>query len=318
MSISHRVRRSKTVQLVRRSFSWYGLLIALLVVLDLAVLGYSAKFVPVGKVPLLDDLLGRVDFATLAARMEKEVLPAKGFQSKIVLGDLVPRMVKEEIIEMKKFEKLYDTRGGLTEEQRRLLTEPSTKPLLVTKDNASFLLNLLWPLGMSNRLAQNGLDSAENVNSFASTGGWDLGHKTGNFYYNQLEFFSLTPAEEERARRISESTYRPCCNNSTFFQDCNHGSGAMALIELGVKQGLSDDEIYKTLLAFNSYWFPQNYTEIAMFFKVVKHQNWSKVDPREVLSKEYSSISGFFKNVDDVVSKFPGYEHSRIGGGCSA
>jgi hypothetical protein len=295
-----------------------NLLILALVLLDLVVVGYSARFVPVGKVQLLDDLMGRIDYATLAERMEKEVLPDKGFQSKIVLGDLVPRMVKEEIIEMAKFEKLYESRGGLSDEERRMLLEPSSKPLLVNDDNAAFLLNLLWPLGMSNRLRENGLDATKSVNSFASTGGWTLGHKTGNFYYNQLDFFSLTPEEETRVRRIAESTYRPCCNNSTFFQDCNHGSGALALIELGVKQGLSDDEIYKTLLAFNSYWFPQNYIEIGMYFKAVKHRSWAKVDPREVLSKEYSSISGFFENVDDVVSKFPEFERSRVGGGCSA
>ena len=105
--------------------------------------------------------------------------------------------------------------------------------------------------------------------------------------------------------RIASRTYRPCCDNSTFFQDCNHGSAALAVIALGVAQGLSDDAIYRTLLAFNSYWFTATYVETALYINVVKGTDWSGVDPSLVLSRRYSTASGWQRNVHVRAVKVP-------------
>ncbi len=38
----------------------------------------------------------------------------------------------------------------------------------------------------------------------------------------------------------------------------NHGSALRGLLQLGASQGLSEEELYREALAFNSFWFPQN------------------------------------------------------------
>ncbi len=158
------------------------------------------------------------------------------------------------------------------------------------------------------------------INNFASTGGWQLGKdESGGVYFNKFPLIKLTDSQQRRVKMIADSTYRPCCNNSTFFQDCNHGSAAMALIELGVFQGFSDTDIYRTLLGFNAFWFPQNYNEIALYFNVIKNTDWHDIDPRLALSKNYSSISGWLQNVDAPVRNVHGLlPTSANGGSCGA
>jgi hypothetical protein len=66
---------------------------------------------------------------------------------------------------------------------------------------------------------------------------------------------------------------------------------------------LSEEELYREALAFNSFWFPNDYLQIALYFKAVKNIDWDKVDPKVVLGKEYSSISGFYQNVSSPLRK---------------
>lgn len=263
--------------------------------------------------------------ATYVKRVEDvtaQVLPKEGYTSKLVLGDIVPQMVSLGIINMQKMEDLYKQSGGLPKEEKDLLTKPSTSPIVITPQNANWIVNILWAIGLSNKMDINKQSPVygPNVNSFASTGGWTLGSKAnGGSYFNKDKLIPLTLAQQARVKLIAQNTYRPCCDNSSFFQDCNHGSAAMAIIELGVSQGLSDDEIYKTLLAFNSFWFPQNYTETALYFNVIKNTDWNDVNPRIALSKDYSSITGWIQNVDTPIRKIPGLlPKPQNGGSCGA
>ncbi len=250
-----------------------------------------------------------------------QVLPEKGYQTKISLGDIGKQMVAAGVIDIQKLEEIYKNRGGIPKEMKKLLTESSNKPLLVTKENSAWLINILWPLGLSNKMVINEKSpiAGQNVGSYASTGGWTLGkEQNGGAYFNTLELIKLTPNQEKRVVEIAENIYRPCCDNSSFFQDCNHGSAALGLIELGVAQGLSNEEIYKTVLVFNSYWFPQNYTETALYFQYAKNQVWNDVDPKLLLSKAYSSFSGWLLNVNKPAQKIPGLlPPAQSGGGCS-
>ena len=66
----------------------------------------------------------------------------------------------------------------------------------------------------------------------------------------------------------------------------------MGLLQLGAAQGLTEDELYREALAFNSFWFPHNYLQTALYFKAVKGVDWENIDPKLVMSKEYSSASG--------------------------
>jgi hypothetical protein len=263
---------------------------------------------------------GRIANAEYAQRREAvdaQVRPREGFRTRLVLGDIVPRMVAEGVIDVPKIEALYKERGGIPPDLKRLLTGATDAPLVITTENANWLVNILWPLGLSNRMAINRRSpiAGKDLARFASTGGWGLGKKKGAGYFNRYKLIPLTREQERWVWGIATNTYRPCCDNSTFYQDCNHGSAALAVIELGVAQGLPDDEIYRTLLAFNSYWFGPSYLETALYFNVVEALDWSDVDPRLVLSRRYSSASGWHRDAHGFVSKVPGLLPKTEGNG---
>ncbi len=202
-----------------------------------------------------------------------KVIPEKGFQSKIVLDNSIVKLVENGVLDGPKFEDIYKDRGGFPSGLKNVLTTPSNKPILLTKDNASFYVNLLWPIGLANQMDSNNSspinrDNGKSLFNFASTGGWNLGkEKNGGAYFNKLNIVSLTPAQEALVTKIAQNSYRPCCNNSTFFQDCNHGSALLGLLQLGASQGLSEDNLWREALAFNSFWFSQQYIYNGLYFK---------------------------------------------------
>ena len=249
-----------------------------------------------------------------------KVLPEKGFQSKIFLGDSIVKLVEKEVIDREKFVALYKERGGLPDKLKDVLNQPSNTPMLLTIDNANIYVNLLWPIGLSNYMSTNKESpvNGKSLYKFASTGGWNIGkEKNGGAYFNKFNIIALTPEQEARVTEIAQNTYRPCCDNSTFFQDCNHGSALLGLFQLGVSQGLTEDELYKEALAFNSFWFPNNYIQTALYFKVVKNTDWENIDPKEVLGFNYSAISQWNKNVQTEIAKIPNLlPDVKAGGRC--
>ncbi len=295
---------------IKSQLALLAILIALLIVLSfLASLSHAKSTAPI--LSTLQVGTGEIvsgDYKSRIAYVSGEVNPAKGIQTKIILGDAVPKMVALGIIDIAKVKALYKN-GGIPPEEMRMLTEPTNTPLTISPDNVPWIVDILWPLGLSNKMEVNNQSpvAGKNVNNYASTGGWSLGKAdTGGAYFNNYALVPLTPAQEQRVLQIAQNTYRPCCDNPSFFQDCNHGSAAMAIIELDVSQNLSDGDIYQTLLAFNSFWFPQNYTETALYFNIVKGVDWKDVDPKVILGKDYSSLSGWIKNVDTPVQKIHG------------
>lgn len=255
-----------------------------------------------------------------------KVLPVKGFQSKIILGDSIVKLVEDGVIDKNKFESIYQNRGGLPDELKNVLTEPSDNPILLTRDNANIYVNMLWPVGLSNYMSSNeqspiNRDNGKVLYNFASTGGWNLGkEKNGGAYFNKFKIIELTPEQEALVLKIAENSYRPCCDNSTFFQDCNHGSALLGLLELGASQGLTEDELWREALAFNSFWFPSTYIETALYFKAVKNIDWKDVDPQVALGKEFSSATGSTKIATEVAkipNLFPPVQNGG-GGSCGA
>jgi hypothetical protein len=159
-------------------------------------------------------------------------------------------------------------------------------------------LNLLWPLGIVNKSAvlsegPMGTQYGQEVGNFASTGGWDLGKKSGGELFNSLSLVKLTPQQEAVVKEIAAHVHRPCCGNHTAFPDCNHGAAMLGFIQLAVAQGMPTDEVYRKALMLNSYWFPQTYVELAIYFKVKRNLAWTDVDPQEVLGETYSSGDGY-------------------------
>lgn len=248
-----------------------------------------------------------------------KVLPKEGFQSKVVLSDSVVRLAAEGVIDKDKFGAIYKDRGGLPEELKDVLTKPSNRPILLTRSNANYYVNLLWPLGLANYMSSNKSSpvNGKSLFNFASTGGWNLGkEENGGAYFNKFKIVELTPEQEALATKIAENTYRPCCDNSTFFQDCNHGSALLGLLQLGAAQGLTEDELYREALAFNSFWFPHNYIQTALYFKALKNTDWEKVDPKLVMGKDFSAISGWYANVDKEVKRLGLVPQQEDGGSC--
>ncbi len=249
-----------------------------------------------------------------------KVLPKSGFQSKIHLGNSIVKLVENGVIDKKKFEDIYSGRGGLSKDLANVLEAPTDKPILLTNDNSIIYVNLLWPIGLSNYTSINRQSpvNGKSLFNFASTGGWNIGKaQNGGTYFNKFNIVSLTPDQEALVTKIAKNTYRPCCDNSTFFQDCNHGSALLGLIELGVSQGLTEDELYKEALHFNSFWFPNNYIQTALYFKINKNTDWENVDAKEVMGYNYSAISQWNKNVQAEIAKIPNLLPQTNGGaGC--
>ncbi len=248
-----------------------------------------------------------------------KVLPEKGFQSKITLSDSIAKLVENGVIDREKFLAIYKDRGGLPAELKDVLDKTSSRPILLTRQNANYYVNLLWPLGLANYMSSNKQSPilGKSLFNFASTGGWDLGkEENGGAYFNKFKIVELTPEQEALVTKIAQNAYRPCCNNSTFYQDCNHGSALLGLLQLGAAQGLSENDLYREAVAFNSFWFPHNYIQTALYFKAAKNTDWDKVDPKLVMSKGYSSIGGWYANVDAEVKKLGLVPQQKGGASC--
>lgn len=252
------------------------------------------------------------------SKLVAEVVPDQGYKTKIVLGDSIQKLIQSGAIDKNKFIKIYEQRGGLPEELKTLLEKPSNIPLTINKENSAYLINLLWPLGIANKsltLTESDAAKPENINDLASTGGWSLGkNENGAVYYNKFEIVKLTPEQDALVKKVAENIFRPCCGNSTVFPDCNHGAAMLGMLELGAAQGLTENELYQEALKFNIFWFPDNYTKIAIALKYTENSDFKNINPKILLSQKYSSGSGFNQNVMEPLSQIPGLLPQKSGG----
>ncbi len=246
---------------------------------------------------------GKLSAKALAA-LEKTVLPEKGVILPVKWGDLGKQLADNGAIDQKKFEALYAQRGGLDEDTKKLLTETSNGQLVITKDNANTILNLLWALGLANKneILEKGpmVDKRYGgAGTFASTGGWTLAVGGPMNHYSRHSMIPLTPEQQALVVRVSQNIYRPCCGNSTYFPDCNHGMAMLGLIELMASQGVSEGDMYKAALAVNSYWFPDTYLTIVQYLKS-KGIDWNKAGAKEILGANFSSAAGYKQILNQV------------------
>ena len=228
------------------------------------------------------------------------VIPPAGYQSRIALGDCMIKLVRRGVISRDKFRQLAKVNGKMPPELATVLKRPSGDPIRLTQQNAFHYVNLLWPVGLANQLDSNKQSpvAGPDLAGFASTAGWNLGKAPqGGVYFNKFPIVELKPGEEALAVRVAKSTYRPCCNNSTFFQDCNHGSALFGVLQLGASQGLTEEQLYREALAFNSFWFPDYYIRTALYFKVMRKTEWRDIDARTVMAADFSAGGPWQKNV---------------------
>lgn len=297
------MKRNQLVRKLRKKSQYFwglatGFLLAVLVLKLLPLITVKANTL-ILKNPLIanyfisptPDVKKEIDTIT------KTVLPSQ-MDLGVTFGETIVKMVEVGAIDKNKFIQLYQSREELAENEKKLLDAPSNEKIIINEKNANLILNLLWPLGLANKTdvldkGPMGTEYKNDVGNFASTGGWTLGKQDGGKLFNQFTILPLTPQQEELVKELAQNIYRPCCGNSTYFPDCNHGAAMLGFLELAVTQGLPKAEIYKKALALNSYWFPQTYADLAVFFKMKKNIPWDKVDAKLALSQDYSSGQGY-------------------------
>ncbi len=256
---------------------------------------------------LADKSTGEFNFREITA-------PPQGTELPVKWGNLGKKMVEAGVIDSEQLKAVYEKRGGISEEDRNLIFGDNNGNLVITPKNSGLILNLLWALGLANKneiLEKGPMQDYGDASRFASTGGWSLAKGNAMNYYSSREFVKLTPEQQDLVERISKNIYRPCCDNSTYFPDCNHGMAMLGFLQLMVSQGIGENDMYRAALALNSYWFPDNYATMAKYFKQTG-VDWDKVDARKVLGEEFSSISGY----GNVVAKITEPKENKGGGGC--
>jgi hypothetical protein len=143
---------------------------------------------------------------------------------------------------------------------------------VINSQNAYYLLNFFWAVGLVNQnviltdgpMVQNNGGQYE---SFASTGGWSLATKPITQLYASLDLIPLTEEQQELVEEVAQHVYRPCCDNPTHFPDCNHGMAMLGILELMASQGATADEMFEAAKYVNAYWFPQQTLEAALYLK---------------------------------------------------
>ncbi len=217
----------------------------------------------------------------------------------VAFGNIGPQLVEAGGIDYDKFVQVYQQAGRpLSTDQLAVLTAGSDKPIEFTRDNAYFLLNFFWALGLTNK---NGVLTAGpmiqysqgNIGRFASTGGWTIGKKPSPELYSSASIIPLTAKQQARLEEVAGAVYRPCCNNPAAFPDCNHGMAMLGMLELMASQDATVAQMFEAAKYANAFWFPQQSLEIALFFLANKGTDFAAADSREFVGPYASSASGF-------------------------
>lgn len=248
--------------------------------------------------------------------LEEAAVPKSGFAIPVYWADLGVKMAASGVIDKQKFEAAYAQRGGLSSDEKKLIKDNVSGKIIITPENSGHLLNLFWALGLGNKnsILDNGPISDPAYGSaggFASTGGWTLAKGDAMTHFSMHPFINLTPEQQSLVERVSKNIYRPCCGNSTYFSDCNHGMAMLGLIELMASHGVSEEEMYKTALKVNSYWFPDTYITIAKYLNG-KGISWENANPKEILGADFSSGEGYRR----ILSQIPSPSSPQKGGDC--
>ena len=251
-----------------------------------------------------------------------EINPVKGFNLNVKYGDLGPKMIASGAIDLDKFKEIYDKGSQpLTKEQLEILTKGSDKLINIDRDNSYFLLNFFWAVGLNNKSKV--LDEGDivkygegQVGNFASTGGWSLASGDPMNYYSKEALINLNAEQEALVQKVASNIYRPCCNNSTAFPDCNHGMALLGVLQLMAGNGATEDQMFEASKYINAYWFPSNYYDLALYFKNKEGKKFSQVPATIILGKDFSSSSGWQVAKQWLINKGIVEQPPKTGGGC--
>ena len=251
-----------------------------------------------------------------------EINPAKGFEINAKYGDLGPKMIASGVIDLEKFKLTYEKSAQpLTKEQLEILTKGSNKKIKIDRDNSYFLLNFFWAAGLANKskaLTEGDIVKygERQVGNFASTGGWSLSKTQPMDYYAKSDLIPMTSEQESLVEKVAGNIYRPCCNNSTAFPDCNHGMALLSVLQLLASNGATENQMFEAAKYYNAFWFPSNYYDLALYFKNKEGKKFSQVPAKIVLGKEFSSSSGWQAAKQWLINKVIVEQPPKTGGGC--
>lgn len=260
--------------------------------------------------------------STSADKIFEAINPSAGYEINASYDDLGPKMMASGVIDLEKFKNVYQQAGQpLTEEQLTILTKGSNKKIHITRENSYFLLNFFWAVGLANRskiltegeITKYGKDQ---IGNFASTGGWTLAKGDPMNYYAKDELIPLNDSQEKLVEKVASAIYRPCCNNSTAFPDCNHGMALLGVLQLMAKNGANEKEMFEAAKYFNAFWFPGNYYDLALYFKNKENKDFYQIPGEVILGKDYSSATGWQQTKSWLAQQGLIKEPPRQGGGC--
>lgn len=253
-----------------------------------------------------------------------KINPPEGYEINATYGDIGPKMLEMGVIDLEKFKQPYEqSEQKLNQEQLDILTKGVDKKIKISPENSYFLLNFFWAFGLANQTKI--LTEGEmvkygdgQVGSFASTGGWNAVTKSGNAmdYYAKRTIVPLTEDQEKLVNEVASNVYRPCCGNSTAFPDCNHGMALLGIFELMAAQGATQSEMYEAGKYINSYWFPANAFDAALYFKNKDGKEFEDIDAKAFLSNDVFSATGAQNVKKWLVDKGVQEKPPAQGGGC--
>lgn len=237
--------------------------------------------------------------AALPSSQQPQLALPHGYTLPIAYGMLGPQLIKAGAFAYDSFAQVYEQAGQpLTDEQKEILREGSDQPMVIDHGNSYFLLNLLWALGLTNnnpvlRAGELVANSGGQVDQFASTGGWSLAVKPIHQLYSGSDLVSLNSEQQARVEEAAVAIYRPCCNNPTSFPDCNHGMAMLGLLELMAAAGTDVDAMLEAAKMVNSFWYPDQSRQLALYFQAQTGQDFASIPAREAVGIDRFSGNGF-------------------------
>ena len=232
------------------------------------------------------------------AQLYEQVNPVDGYTLPVSYGNLGPQLIEAGVIDYDAFMTVMASSGDpVSNTQIDILKKGSEEQVVMTAENAHFLLNFFWAVGLANNnsiltegpMVQYGDGQIE---GFASTGGWSIAKKPVTNLYASMNMIPLTPEQQALVEEVATAVYRPCCNNHTLFPDCNHGMAMLGLLELMASKGATADDMFEAAKYVNAYWFPQQTLEIATYLRVNEDVDFANADARLVVGNSLSSASG--------------------------
>lgn len=278
----------------RRKLGWPFRIILLAV---LIFVFFTAKSIPLARV-----IIEPVKITVSPGDINKNaviVFPESGYILPFEFGMIGPELIGSGVISPWLFEEALSRSGSImTSDQFAILDGSYEGNLRINFDNAHFLLNLLWALGLANDnpiLSQGDIYelSDGNIERFASTGGYKLTELPISEVFSNSTILKLSENQQRRVEKVASMIFRPCCDNPVIFPDCNHGMAMLGALELMASQDLSEDAMLDTAKKIHTFWFPQQTLEQAIYFNIVESKDFDTVEPERVLGPLFSSSNGY-------------------------